>query len=339
MKLAHIAEALGAELHGDGDVEVDTIASLTTADKRDIACVNDEKAGRDISSCKAAALILPVGMEPDRPSVISKNTSLAFAMTLKLLRPYPVYASDVHPAAVIGKNVEIGPDAHIGPHVTIGDGAKIGNKAAILAGARIGMKCVIGADSVIFNNVTLYDGTIVGERCRIHAGAVIGSDGFGYVRLDSGERYKIPQTGIVRIEDDVEIGALCAIDRATIDATVIKKGAKLDNHVHVGHNTIIGENSVIAGCCGISGSVVIGANVMMGGMAGVADHVTIVSGTVIAAKTGVHTNITEPGVYSGHLVMKNMEFKRFLLSGQRIDKLNKKIKALEKKIGVKGENS
>ena len=185
---------------------------------------------------------------------------------------------------------------------------------------------------MVFENAVIYRGAIIGERCRIHANTTIGSDGFGYVRDEKGVYVKIPQTGRVVIGDDVEIGSNTSIDRATLDETRIGNGTKIDNQVQIGHNCRIGENVVIAGLSGLAGSVTLEDGVIIGGAAAVADHVRICSGAIIAGKTGVHSDITEPGVYSGPLAMKNMEYKRFVLSGKRIDRLEKKISDLKKEI-------
>lgn len=329
MKLGEIADALGCKLNGDGAFEVSRVSPLDEAGPTDLALISDLKNSEKTDSYAAGAFILPTGAISDRPALIVDNPLWALGKILGMLDPEQSPSPGVDNAAVIGDKVSLGSGCSIGPHVSVGDGAKIGARTAIRAGARIGAGSVIGDESVIFENVTLYERTEIGAHVRIHANTVIGADGFGYTRLESGEHFKIPQRGIVRIEDDVEIGANSSVDRATLGVTLIKKGVKIDNHVQIGHNCVVGENCIIAGCSGLAGSVTIEKDVMIGGMVAVTDNVTIASGVLIAGKTGVHTSIKEPGVYGGPMAMKNTEYKRFLLSGKRIDKLTKKIKELQ----------
>ncbi len=337
MKLGAIAATLGQTISGGEDIEINCVASLDSAGPGEIAFVQDQSVLSRLSLSKAAALIIPENMEADRPSIFAANPLLAFAKVMEILDPAPTPEPGIHPTAIIGGAVSIGANVHIGAYATIGEGTKVDEGAVIKPGVKIGESCVIGPGSTLFENVTLYDHTIIGARCRIHANSTIGSDGFGYVKTESGEHYKIPQRGCVTIEDDVEIGSNTSVDRAMIGETVIKKGVKIDNQVQIGHNTVIGENCVIAGCSGVAGSSTLGSNVMVGGMVAISDHVTIVSGAIIAGKTGVHKSITEPGVYGGPLVMKNMEYKKFMLTGKKVDRLMARIKGLEQRLG-KGEN-
>lgn len=333
MRLGAIAESIGIPLTGGGDgLDIQKPASLGNAGPSDISFAANEKAARSVASSRAGALILPEGVVPDRPSFVVKNPALVFARVSTMLSPEPEPAPGIHPTAIIGDGARVGVNVHVGAYVTVGAGCVIGDNTVFNDGARIMADCHIGSDTVIFGNVVIYQGTRIGKRCRIHANSTIGSDGFGYVRDDGGSYVKIPQTGRVVIEDDVEIGANTAIDRATLDETRIGSGTKIDNQVQIGHNCKVGKNVVIAGLSGLAGSVTLEDGVIIGGAAAVADHVRICSGAIIAGKTGVYSDITEPGVYSGPLAMKNMEYKRFLLSGKRIDRLEKKISDLKKEI-------
>ncbi|VAX17986.1 UDP-3-O-[3-hydroxymyristoyl] glucosamine N-acyltransferase [hydrothermal vent metagenome] len=332
MKLGEIAAALECRLEGSGALNIVKASSFENAGPEDIALALEAPKTESGLGTGAGALIAPDGVKVDRPALIVKNPLLALAKTMNLLQPENLPPAGIDDTAIIGKDVALGEGCHVGAYATIGAASKIGDGAVIKAGARIGANCLIGKQSVIFENVVVYDKTEIGDRTRIHANSVIGSDGFGYTKLESGANFKIPQHGIVRIEDDVEIGASCAIDRATLDVTLIKSGVKIDNQVQIAHNCVIGENTVIAGCTGIAGSVTIGKGVMIGGMVAVSDHLNIADGVMIAGKTGVHTNLSEPGVYAGPMAMKNMEYKRFLLSGKRIDKISAKLKELAKLI-------
>lgn len=333
MKLGAIAQSLGIALTGGGEgLDIQKAASLGNAGPMDISFAVNAKAAQSVASSRAGALVLPEGTLPDRPCLIVKNPALVFARVSAMLAPEPTPTPGIHPTAIIGDGARVGANVHVGAHVTVGAGCVIGDNSAVRDGARVMENCQIGELTVIFENVVIYRDAIIGKRCRIHANSTIGSDGFGYVRDDAGTYVKIPQTGRVVIEDDVEIGANTSIDRATLDETRIGSGTKIDNQVQIGHNCTVGKNVVIAGLSGLAGSVTLEDGVIIGGAAAVADHVRICSGAMIAGKTGVYSDITEPGVYSGPMAMKNMEYKRFLLVGRRIDKLEKKISDLKKGI-------
>ncbi|HEY5161898.1 MAG TPA: UDP-3-O-(3-hydroxymyristoyl)glucosamine N-acyltransferase, partial [Terriglobales bacterium] len=205
----------------------------------------------------------------------------------------------IHPTAVIDPSAKTAPSAHIGPYVVIEAGAAVGEHTSISAGVFIGEGVTIGDDCDIRTNVSIYSGTRIGNRVLVHAGAVLGSDGFGYVRDRQTGRYvKFPQMGRLEIGDDVEIGANSTIDRGALDVTVIARGTKLDNLVHVGHNVQIGEDVVIAAQTGVSGSSVIEDGVVVAGQVGIADHVRIEKGAVLGAQSGVPTGkvIRGPGM-------------------------------------------
>ncbi|MBI4665868.1 MAG: UDP-3-O-(3-hydroxymyristoyl)glucosamine N-acyltransferase [Nitrospinae bacterium] len=337
MKLGLIAGTLGLTLSGGGgDTDITGVAPLETAGPDEISFISGGKAEKSAKESRAGALILPNGAEADRPSFITGNPKLIFARVAALLNPEKKPEPGIHPMAVVGASVNVGDGVFIGPFAVIGDGAILGPGVVIRAGVKIGERCRIGANTDIRENTAIYAETQIGARCLIHANTTIGADGFGFARDDKTGRYvKIPQLGRVVIEDDVEIGASCTVDRATMDITIIKSGAKLDDQVHIGHNVSIGRDVVIAGCSGVAGSTVIEDGVMIGGMAGVTDNVRVCSGAIIAAHTGVHGSITEPGVYSGPLAMKRMEYNRFLMSRQRLDKVEKRLKELEAKQGQK----
>jgi UDP-3-O-[3-hydroxymyristoyl] glucosamine N-acyltransferase len=333
MRLGSIAQSLGVALTGGGEeLDIQKPASLGSAGPSDISFAVNEKAARSAASSRAGALVLPEGVVPDRPCLVVKNPALVFAKVSAMLAPEPSPTPGIHPTAIVGARASVNANAHVGAYVTVGAGCVIGGGAVLRDGARIMENCQIGEQTVVFENVVIYRDTIIGKRCRIHANSTIGSDGFGYVRDDAGIYVKIPQTGRVVIEDDVEIGANTSIDRATLDETRIGSGTKIDNQVQVGHNCKVGRNVVIAGLSGLAGSVTLEDGVIIGGAAAVADHVRICSGAIIAGKTGVYSDITEPGVYAGPMAMKNMEYKRFLLSGKRMDRLEKKVSDLKKEI-------
>ena len=331
MTLGELAAAAHAALAGDGAILIHAVAPLEQAGQRDLAPAWRAKPD-EIARSRAGALILQEGQAADRPALISANPPLTLARTLELLNPeLPAAAPGVSPRASVGPGVVVGAGVHVGDFAVIGGGARLDDGALVLAGAKIGAGCVIGRDTVMFENVVLSPGTVIGARCRIHAGSVIGADGFGYARAPGNVSYKIPQRGIVRIGDEVEIGACVTVDRATLGETVIGGGVKIDDHCHIGHNCVIGARTIIAGCSGIAGSATIGEDVVIAGDVAVSDHVTIARGVIVTGGAGVHTNLTEPGMYGGPLVMKHRDYLKFMLSGRRLDKLETKIKELEQR--------
>ena len=220
----------------------------------------------------------------------------------------------------------------IGPYVVIGDDVSIGDRCQISAGTKIGEGVIIGEDCKISPNVVLYSDVVIGSRVILHAGVVIGSDGFGYVQEESGDHLKFPQTGVVVLEDDVEVGANSTIDRGTIEETRICSGTKIDNQVQIGHNCIIGDHTIICGQAGIVGSTIIGRNCILAGGVGIGggSPIRLCDGVMVSAKATVTQSIDIPGIYSG--VAPYMEHKKWLRNSTRykdLDALFKRVKNLE----------
>lgn len=300
MKLSELAKQIGANLAG-GDAEVKGVASLKSATASDVVFVEDAKHIAAAMESRAGAVIVGdfAADEAAKPLLLSSQPRLAFARAAALLHPAAQPTPAVHPTALMDGSAHAAPSASIGPYVVIEAGTAIGEHTSIGAGVFIGAGVTIGDDCDIRSNVSIYSGTRIGNRVLVHAGAVLGSDGFGYVRDRQTGRYvKFPQMGRLEIGDDVEIGANSTIDRGALDVTVIARGTKLDNLVHVGHNVQIGEDVVIAAQTGVSGSSVIEDGVVVAGQVGIADHVRIEKGAVLGAQSGVPTGkvIRGPGV-------------------------------------------
>jgi UDP-3-O-[3-hydroxymyristoyl] glucosamine N-acyltransferase len=291
--LRDLAEKLGCRLRGDSSITVTSVSSPQSATSESIIFVEDQQHLDAALASKAAAVIAGEFAEQTaarKPLLIVSQPRLAFARTAKLLyetrnRSDEIHATAIVPAsAQLGHNVAIGPRAVLGEHVRIGDETTIGPGCVIEDNVKIGAHCRIDA------NVTLYSGTTLGNRVVVHAGAVLGSEGFGYVRdAETGRYEQFPQVGRLVIEDDVEIGANSTIDRGALDETRIRRGTKIDNLVHVGHNVQIGHDVVIAAQTGLSGSAVVGDNVVIGGQVGIADHVRIEEGAILGAQSGIPT--------------------------------------------------
>ena len=298
--LRSLAEKVGCRLVGSGSVTVTGVSSLQSANKESLVFVEDAQHLETALASAAAAIIAgefaaAAATKPSKPILISAQPRLAFARAERLLARAE---SDrvVHPSAIVapsaklGKKVAIGAGAMIGERTKIGDETTIGSGSVIgdNTGAAAGDGVVIGSHCSIDANVTIYPGTILGNRVTVQAGAVLGSAGFGYVKDSETGRYeRSPQIGRLVIEDDVEIGANSTVDRGALDETRIRRGAKIDNLVHIGHNVQIGENVVIAAQTGLSGSVIIEDNVIMGGQVGIGDHARVEDGAILGAQCGI----------------------------------------------------
>jgi UDP-3-O-[3-hydroxymyristoyl] glucosamine N-acyltransferase len=300
MTITELAAKLGAEVRGPGDAEIRGVAGIREAREGDVTYLSDQKHKNDLVSCRASAVIIPRDMQDvGIPAIVVKNPRYAFALALGIFYGRPYVPGGISDRAVIGKDVVLGSEPTIHPNAVIADRAKIGSRVTLYPGVYVGSGSIIGDDTLLYPNVSIREGVSLGCRVIIHSGTVIGSDGFGFV-TDGGRHHKIPQVGGVIIEDDVEIGANCTIDRATLGNTVIKKGTKLDNMVHIAHNVIIGEHCLLAGQCGVAGSSTIGNYVVMGGKAAISDHVTIGDGVMIAGGSGITRNIPSGQVIAGY---------------------------------------
>jgi UDP-3-O-[3-hydroxymyristoyl] glucosamine N-acyltransferase len=336
MRLSEIARIVGGEVVGDGAFDVRDVAEYFSAGPESLSCADAPE--RLKSPTSAGALIVPPGADPGRPGIRCAHPRLAFARAVELLRPAPARLSGVHPSASVDPGARLGQGVCVGSLASIAGGAEVGDRCQVGAGARIGEGVKLGADCVIHPNCVLYPGVRIGERVVIHAGAVIGADGFGYVPDERGRLSKFPQRGTVVIEDDVEIGANAAIDRAALGETRIGRGTKIDNLVQVGHNVTVGEDCALAGQVGISGSVRIGRGVMMGGQVGVADHVSIGDGARLAAQTGVTKSLEGGRTYLDAPAAEAGEARRRLAAYRRLPEILQRIAKLEEKSREAGKS-
>lgn len=331
--LEEIASLIGGSVVGDAREVISGVASLEDAGPRDITFLSDKKYSRLLSSTKAGAVIL---RDPaDAPSglnvIVSRNPQLAFAKLIALFRPDEHPGPGRHPKAEIHPGAEIGEGASIQAFVVIEEGAKIGGRAVLYPGVYVGRNAEVGPDCVLFPGVVVREGCKVGSRVIVHSNTVIGSDGFGYAK-DGAKSVKIPQKGIVRVGDDVELGACVTIDRASLGETVIGRGAKIDNLVQIAHNVKIGEDAVIVAQTGIAGSTRIGDRVVLGGQVGVVGHIEIGDDTMIGAKSGVTNNVPTKTVYSGIPAIPHGEWLRAHAVLPKLPELKKKVAELEKMI-------
>jgi UDP-3-O-[3-hydroxymyristoyl] glucosamine N-acyltransferase len=289
--LKDLAQAADAKLVGDPKLELEGIGSVESATRRDLIFVESADRLEEALNSAAGAVIagpFAAAAKSSKPLLIARQPRLAFARAAALICPPRRREPGVASTAEVHDSVKLGKLVSIEPGCVIAEGCVIGDRTRIGAGVFIGPKVTIGKECSIKAHVAIYTDTRIGDRVLVHAGAVLGSDGFGYVRDDSTGAYeKFPQVGRLEIGDDVEIGANVTIDRGALDATVIGRGTKIDNLVHIGHNVRIGKNVIIAAQTGISGSVIIEDNVVIAGQVGVADHVTIKEGAILGAQCGV----------------------------------------------------
>ena len=309
MTVSDIATWLEGELLGNGDATIVRVSKIEEAGEQDLTFLANPKYGKFIATTRAAAVLVSRSFDVSAASAPAglafikvDDPYVAFLLVLKRLTPQTdPFTTGVDPSAVIAPTAELGPGTSVGAYAVIDEGAVVGEGSRIGHGVVIGKNSRIGSACMLYPNVVVGHGCRVGERVTIHAGTVVGSDGFGFAPKPDGTYEKIPQLGIVVIEDDVEIGSNCSIDRATMGETKIAKGAKLDNLIQIAHNVTVGENTVIASQVGISGSVKVGKNVMLAGQVGIAGHLEIADRTIIFAQSGIPKSITEPGkIYMGY---------------------------------------
>lgn len=292
--LADIATATNSRLIGPADASVSGIASIASAGPDDLIFVEEAKYLPEALASQAGAVIAGLfaeAVQSSKPLLIARHPRLAFARAAALIVPPRKHEPGVHSSATVHHSVRLGKGVAIQPHAVLTEGVVVGDRTRIGPSVAIGNNVTIGTNCNIAANVTIYPGVTIGNNVIVHAGAVIGADGFGFVRdPETGKYTKFPQIGTVLIEDDVEIGANATIDRGAMGPTTIRRGTKLDNMVHVGHNVDIGEDVVIAGQTGISGSAVIEKNAIIAGQVGIADHVRIEEGVILGAQCGVPSN-------------------------------------------------
>ena len=287
--LHELASAVGARIRGHGSTLITGVASIASARPGDLVFAADEKRLQEARGSQASAIVtgeFAEGSSDSKAYVIAENPKLAFARMASLLslietRQGIAESAQVDLSAKIGDRVLIAPGVVIEAGVSVGDGTSVGANSVLGAGVAIGRECQIGP------NVSIYSGTVLLDRVIVQAGCVLGSTGFGYVRDEKGRHHLFPQIGGLLIEEAVEIGANCTIDRGSLEQTVIRRGAKLDNMVHLGHNVEIGEDAIIAAQTGISGSSRIGAGAMIGGQVGIGEHAEIEEGTILGGQSGV----------------------------------------------------
>ncbi|MBI3658258.1 MAG: UDP-3-O-(3-hydroxymyristoyl)glucosamine N-acyltransferase [Acidobacteria bacterium] len=327
--LTDLARHVNGRVAGNGQVMISGVRPFAEAAAADLTLAADTKYWTRLNETKASAIIVPLAVSlPGLNLLHVQNPKQAFAEILRLFYVPPYQPTGVSPRAFIGVGTHLGRDLSIYPGVCVGRDCRIGDRVTLHPGVVLGDAVQVGEDAVLYANVSVYERVIIGRRVIIHSGTVVGSDGFGFVEAE-GRHIKIPQTGTVEIGDDVEIGANCAIDRATLGRTVIGRGAKLDNFVQVGHNTEVGEDCILVAQVGLSGSTTLGRRVTMAGQSATNPHVTIGEGAMIGGQAGVTKNVKPGAVVSGTPAVNHMDWKRAQVLLARLPNIYDRLRALE----------
>jgi UDP-3-O-[3-hydroxymyristoyl] glucosamine N-acyltransferase len=325
----------GGELLGDPAQEIQGAASLAEAIAGEVTFYGDPRYATLLRKTQASAVFVPHDFSESiaAAKIRVENPAKAFEQVAFKFAPKEVcFAPGIHSTAIIDPSVKLGEGVSIQPYAVIEAGAVIGKDTIIGAGTYVGVDSTIGDQTTIYANVSIRERSRIGSRVMIHSGAVIGADGFGFEMVD-GQYVKIPQIGIVQIDDDVEIGANTAIDRARFGRTWIQKGVKMDNLVHIAHNVIVGEHSAIAAGAGIAGSTRIGKHVMIAGQAGIIGHLEIGDGTQIGAQSGISKSIYG-GTWLQSPAVPLADAKRHIAWLHRLGKLVARVRAIEEKLGL-----
>ncbi len=331
--LAELAEYVGGRVCGDPDIKINSASTLGRAGEGDISFLANNKYEKQLRTTKASAVI--VGKETAStpvPLLVAEDPYYAFMQIMVLLHGHRKHKKvGISPRSSISDTAKVGADCHIHDFVTIADDARVGDGCIFYPGVYIGQGVQIGNDNIIYPNVTIYDGCQIGNRAIINANSTIGEDGFGYAS-HKGMHHKIPQTGTVIIEDDVEIGACCGIERGTLGDTVIGLGSKLGDLVTVGHGTKIGAHSLLVAQVGIAGSTTLGHHCVVGGQVGIVGHINIGNNVTIAAQAGVINNISDGKVVLGAPAIEVNQGKRAYSMIEYLPEMRQSIRRLENKI-------
>jgi len=329
---AQLAQQLGAEVAGDGSVQLTGFAPADRAQAGHLTFAENAEYLAKAEQSGASAILVGDGVASSKKTLLRvKNPRVAFAKVLPLFFPETQFATGIHPTAVVATSAQVDSTAHIGPHCVIGERVKIGARTALLGGNHIGDDSQLGDDIRLFPNVVIYARSQIGHRVRIHAGSVVGSDGYGYV-FDQGQHLKVLQIGNVIIHDDVEIGANVCIDRGALGSTVIGRGTKIDNLVQVAHNVVVGENCLLVGQCGIAGSTKLGNFTIIAAQAGIAGHLQIGNQVTVAGQSGVMHDIPDGEKWLGTPACPDQDAKRQYIGVRRLPELLHRLAELEKKI-------
>jgi UDP-3-O-[3-hydroxymyristoyl] glucosamine N-acyltransferase len=336
--LAELAELVGGQVHGDGNLVIQGARPLGDAGPGDITFLEDARHATRLSSCRASAMVAPLNLAGNGLAAIRVADPVgAFATIVRRLhgRPDPA-AVGIDSRAAIHATAQLGEGCEVYPFAVVGEGSVLGAGCRVHSGAVIGRYCRLGNDVILHPNVVLYDGTVLGNRVILHAGTVIGADGFGY-RPVQGRHVKSPQLGHVEIADDVEVGACTTIDRGTFGATRIGEGTKIDNLVQIGHNCQIGRHNLLVSQMGIAGSSSTGDYVVIAGQVGITDHVHIGAGAILGAQAGVTKDVPAGQAWVGAPARPDRETKRIVMCMEKLPEMRRDLRRIKQQLGLADE--
>lgn len=331
MTLQEIAKFLGGNILGDAEVLIKGAAGIKEAREGDITFLSNSRYNHLVPLTAASAIIASEKIAGTRiPLILVQDASLAFAKIIDKFCPRDlVHPKGIHAQAIVAQSARLGKNVGIGPYTVIEENVVVGDNTVIYSGCFIGCNTSIGADTLIYANVSIRESVSIGNRVVIQSGSVIGSDGFGFL-TQGGRHQRIPQTGTVIVEDDVEIGANVTIDRARFDKTIIGEGTKIDNLVQIAHNVVTGKNCMIVSQVGISGSTTIGNNVTLAGQAGLVGHITVGDNATVAAQSGVSKSVPPNSIVWGYPAKPISLAKRINACIQNLPQLFKTVSEIKK---------
>ncbi|MGC8760881.1 MAG: UDP-3-O-(3-hydroxymyristoyl)glucosamine N-acyltransferase [Bryobacteraceae bacterium] len=337
MKLKELAERLGCELRpvapGDGERDIEGVAGMEHAGPAHLTFLANPKYAHKVKESRAGAILVARDVGPLHiPALVSDNPYLDFARALELFYQPPRPAPGVHPTAVIAPSAEIAEGVSIGAYAVIGERVRIGRGTVIHPMVVIYEGAVIGEDCVLHAHCSVREHCRLGNRVVLQNGVVIGADGFGFAKRKDGTHYKIVQSGPAVLEDDVEVQSLSNVDRATVGETRVRRGAKIDSLVQVGHACVVGEDNIICAQTGLAGSSVLGRNVLLAGQVGVSGHLTIHDNVVVYAQSGIGGDVPAGSVVSGSPAFDAAEWRRAVTAFPRLPELMRSVRKLEKRI-------
>jgi len=330
LTLGDLGARLGARVIGDVDLVIDGVRPLEEAGPNHLSFLHNPKYRKKVAASRAGAIIVDdPELAPGKNLLVTEHPYLAHARALEIFHPEELPPPGVHPSAVVDPQAELEAGVSVGPCAVVSAGCRIGEGTVVGGGVFLGRDVRVGRNCRIHPRVVIEDGCRVGDRCILHAGVVLGADGFGFATVD-GVHHKVPQVGIVVVEDDVEIGANTCVDRAALGETRIRRGAKIDNLVQIAHNVEVGEGSLIVAQVGISGSTRLGHHVILGGQAGVSGHLSIGDGAMAGGQSGIIKDVPDGAFVAGYPAQPYQEWVRNMALVRNLWKFRRRIGELEK---------
>ncbi len=335
MKLGELAARLGCNLQGDGNVDVHGVAGIESAQAGEVTFLSNPRYSRELARTLASAVFLNekvvIARGPGVPPLAalrSQNPYIYFARAIELFSAPAAYPAGIHPTAVVAKSARIGEGSHIGPHCFVDEGVEIGRRAVLHSLVTIYRNTRIGDDFLAHSQTVVREGCTIGNHVILQNGVVVGGDGFGFAKRSDGRWHKIMQNAPVIIEDDVEIQSNACIDRATVGETRIRRGAKIDDLVLVGHACEVGEDTILCGQVGLAGSTRVGNRCILAGQAGSAGHLDIGDGAIITAQSGLHLDVPPGTTWSSSPAMENKLYLRVVAALKRLPEIQKRVRRL-----------